>query len=62
MKYRDLVSLTYLMYTALSTSDVAHMGEARSAYKISVGRLKARDHSEDLGVDGRIIMEWILGK
>jgi hypothetical protein len=20
------------------------------------------DHSEDLGVDGRIILEWILGK
>jgi hypothetical protein len=24
--------------------------------------LKGRDHSEDLGVDGRIILEWILGK
>jgi len=24
--------------------------------------LKGRDHSEDLGVDGRIISEWILGK
>jgi hypothetical protein len=24
--------------------------------------LKVRDHSEDLGVDGRIILEWILGK
>jgi hypothetical protein len=23
---------------------------------------KGRDHSEDLGVDGRIILEWILGK
>jgi hypothetical protein len=22
--------------------------------------LKGRDHSEDLGVDGRIILEWIL--
>jgi hypothetical protein len=21
-----------------------------------------KDHSEDLGVDGRIILEWILGK
>jgi hypothetical protein len=25
-------------------------------------KLKGRDHSEDLGVDGRIILEWILGK
>jgi hypothetical protein len=24
--------------------------------------LKGRDHSEDLGVDGRIILELILGK
>jgi hypothetical protein len=24
--------------------------------------LKGRDHSEDLGVDGRIILEWILVK
>jgi hypothetical protein len=23
---------------------------------------KGRDHAEDLGVDGRIILEWILGK
>jgi len=24
--------------------------------------LKGKDHSEDLGVDGKIILEWILGK
>jgi hypothetical protein len=24
--------------------------------------LKGRDHLEDLGVDVRIILEWILGK
>jgi hypothetical protein len=24
--------------------------------------LKGRDNSEDLGVDGRIILDWILGK
>jgi hypothetical protein len=24
--------------------------------------LKRRDYSEDLGVDGMIILEWILGK
>jgi hypothetical protein len=27
-----------------------------------VGKLKGRDHSEDLGVDGRIILKWILGR
>jgi hypothetical protein len=24
--------------------------------------LKGRDHSEELGVDGMIILEWILGE
>jgi hypothetical protein len=24
--------------------------------------LKGRDHSEDLGIDGKIILQWILGK
>jgi hypothetical protein len=39
------------------------MGEMRSAYKILVGKLKKRrDHAEVLSVDGRIILEWILGK
>jgi hypothetical protein len=23
--------------------------------------MKGRDHSEELGVDGKIILEWILG-
>jgi hypothetical protein len=38
------------------------MGEMRSAYKISVGKSEGRYHSEDLGVEGRIILEWMLGK
>jgi hypothetical protein len=28
----------------------------------SLGNLEGRDHSEDLGVDCRITLEWILGK
>jgi hypothetical protein len=24
--------------------------------------LKVRDHLEDLGIDGKIILEWMLGK
>jgi hypothetical protein len=26
------------------------------------GDLKGRDYIQDVGVDGRIILEWILGK
>jgi hypothetical protein len=25
-------------------------------------KLKGRDHREDLGVDGKIILDWALGK
>jgi hypothetical protein len=34
----------------------------RNAYKILIGKPEEGDHSEDLGVDGRIILEWFLGK
>jgi hypothetical protein len=34
----------------------------KNAYKILVGNLKGRDHSEDLGVGGKITLEGILGK
>jgi hypothetical protein len=34
----------------------------RNAYKVLVENLKGRDYAENLGVDGRIILEWILGK
>jgi len=39
---------------------VARMGEMRDAYKMFVGKLKGRGHSENLKVDGRIILEWIF--
>jgi len=38
---------------------VVRMGEMRNAYKILVGNLKGRDHSDDPDVGGRIILEWI---
>jgi hypothetical protein len=39
------------------------MGEMRNAYNILVGKPeKGRDHAEDLGVNEKIILEWILGK
>jgi hypothetical protein len=32
------------------------MGQMRNAYKILVEIVKGRGHSEDLGIDGRIIL------
>jgi len=37
-------------------------GEGRGVYRILWGYLRERDHLEDLGVDGRIILRWILRK
>jgi len=45
-----------------SSGHVACMGEIRNAYKIVVGKYEGKNYSEDLGVDGRITLEWILGK
>jgi len=39
---------------------VACIQKLRNAYKILIGKLKGKDHSEDLGIDGKIILEWIL--
>jgi len=38
------------------------MGDMRNAYKILVGKPKGKILAEDLGVDGKIILEWILEK
>jgi hypothetical protein len=39
---------------------VARMGEGRGAYRILVGRPEGRNHLEDPGVDGKIILKWIF--
>jgi hypothetical protein len=38
------------------------MGEMRGVYRVLVGKSDGRDHLEDLGVDGRIILRWIFRK
>jgi len=44
------------------TGQVARMGEITNAWKFSSDNLRGRDLSEELCVDGRIILKWILGK
>jgi hypothetical protein len=34
----------------------------KNAYKLSLENKEGRDHSEDEGVGGKIILEWILEK
>jgi hypothetical protein len=36
------------------------MGEERGAYRVLMGRLEGRNHLEDPGIDGRIILKWIF--
>jgi hypothetical protein len=37
-------------------------GEIKGADRFSWGSLREENHMEDLGVDGRIILKWILKK
>jgi hypothetical protein len=37
-------------------------GKDGNAYRISVRNLKGREHSGDIGINGRILLEWTLGK
>jgi len=39
---------------------VVNVGERRGAYRVLVGKPERKNHMEDLGVDGRIRLKWIL--
>jgi hypothetical protein len=38
------------------------MGEIRHVYKFWLENLKGRDYSKDIGIDGKVILEWMLEK
>jgi len=42
--------------------DIACMGERIGVYRVLVGKPEERDHLEDPGVNGRIILRWIFRK
>jgi len=41
---------------------VARIEERRGVYRLLVGNLRERDHLEDPGIDGRIILRWTYRK
>ena len=41
---------------------VARVGERRGVCRVLVGKFEGKNHLEDPGVDGRIILSWIFRK
>jgi len=41
---------------------VACIGETGNARRILFAKSEGRDHLEDVGADGKMLLEWILGK
>jgi hypothetical protein len=37
-------------------------GKRRGVYKVLVGKTDGKNHLEDPGIDGRIILKWIFRK
>ena len=42
------------------TEHIAHMEERRGVYRVLVGKPEGKNHLEDTGVDGSIILRCIL--
>jgi hypothetical protein len=42
--------------------NVARMTKTRNVHSILDGESEGKNHSEDLEVEGNIILEWVLGK
>jgi hypothetical protein len=66
-KLKDLYSSTNIMRVIKSrrmrwTGHVAGMGREEVHTGFGWRNLRERDHLEDAGVDGRIILRWILRK
>jgi hypothetical protein len=40
----------------------SQMGERRGVYKVFLSKHEGESHLEELGVDGRIILQWIFKK
>jgi hypothetical protein len=56
----EIYHIINLMKSRRVGGHAAHMEGTRIAYKIWSEILNGRDHWEDLGVDGRIILQLIL--
>jgi len=41
---------------------IARMGESRGVYMVLMGKSERKNHLEDPGVDGRILLKWIFRK
>jgi hypothetical protein len=44
------------------TGHVAHMGEKRNACRVLAGEFQGKSCYENLDVDGRIVLKWMLEK
>jgi hypothetical protein len=41
---------------------VVCVGNRRGAYRVLVGKPEGKNHLEDPGIEGRIILKWIFSK
>jgi hypothetical protein len=42
------------------TGHVARIGERRGACRVVVGKPEGKNHFQDLGIDEKIILQWIF--